>query len=95
MNPFPNLTFTAQIFKEGRQYVSFNPELRVASCGKTAEIAKENLKDAIRGFMLSAHKKGTLSDILEEATLAHGSVEVSSVHNNEKTALTDGLFSGC
>ena len=42
---FPKLTFTAQIFREGRQYVSFNPELRVASCGKTADIAKEKLKD--------------------------------------------------
>lgn len=63
----PQLTFTAQIFKEGKQYVSFNPELRVASCGATSLKAKENLKDAIRGFMLSAHKKGTLGDILEEA----------------------------
>lgn len=63
----PKLTFTAQIFLEGRQYVSFNPELRVASCGATPEKAKNNLKDAIRGFMLSAHKKGTLADILEEA----------------------------
>lgn len=64
---FPKLTFTAQVFREGRQYVSFNPELRVASCGRTAEDAKHNLKDAIRGFLLSAYKKGTLSDILEEA----------------------------
>lgn len=64
---FPTLTFTAQILKEGRQYVSFNPELRVASCGNTAEKAKKNLRDAIRGFILSAHKKGTLHDILEEA----------------------------
>jgi len=31
---FPKLTFTAQIFKEGKQY-SFNPELRAASRGKT------------------------------------------------------------
>ncbi|PIQ68009.1 MAG: hypothetical protein COV91_06380 [Candidatus Taylorbacteria bacterium CG11_big_fil_rev_8_21_14_0_20_46_11] len=63
----PKLTFTAQVFREGKQYVSFNPELRVASCGKTPDIAKKNLKDAIRGFILSARKKGTLSDILEEA----------------------------
>jgi predicted RNase H-like HicB family nuclease len=67
MNSFPKLTFTVQIFKEGRQFVSFNPELRVASCGKTVEIARENLKDAIRGFLLSARKKGTFSEILEEA----------------------------
>lgn len=63
----PTLTFTAQIFREGKQYVSFNPELRVASCGTTPDKAKDNLRDAIRGFLLSANKKGTLSDILEEA----------------------------
>ncbi|MEK7208179.1 MAG: hypothetical protein AAB699_01360 [Patescibacteria group bacterium] len=63
----PALTFTAQVFREGRQYVSFNPELRVASCGKTPEHAKANLRDAIRGFLLSAYKKGTLAEILEEA----------------------------
>lgn len=63
----PKLTFTAQIFREGKQYVSFNPELRVASCGPTPDKAKSNLQDAIRGFLLSAHKKGALSDILEEA----------------------------
>ncbi len=61
------LTFTVQVFREGKQYISFNPELRVASCGKTADEAKKNLPDAIRGFLLSARKKGTLADILEEA----------------------------
>ncbi len=63
----PKLTFTAQIFREGRQYVSFNPELRVASCGSSQEKARDNLKDAIRGFLFSAFKKGTLASILEEA----------------------------
>lgn len=63
----PKLTFTVQIFREGKKYISFNPELRVASCGKTLDEAKNNLPDAIRGFLLSAHKKGTLADILEEA----------------------------
>lgn len=67
MTTFSRLTFTAQIFREGKQYVSFNPELRVASCGSTPLKAKKNLKDAIRGFLLSAHKKDTSHDILEEA----------------------------
>ncbi len=40
-SPLPQLTFTAQIFKEGKQYVSFNPELRVASCGSTSLKAKK------------------------------------------------------
>ena len=41
----PKLTFTVQVFREGKQYVSFNPELRVASCGKTLEEAKNFLRD--------------------------------------------------
>lgn len=63
----PQLTFTVQVFKEGRAYVSYNPELKVASCGNTLEEAKVNLQDAIRGFFKSAQKLGTLDAILEEA----------------------------
>ncbi len=62
-----DLTFTIQIFKENRQYVSFNPELEVASCGDTPEEAKENLRSAIRGFILTAQKMNTLDTILEQA----------------------------
>jgi len=61
------LTFTVQVFKEGRSYVSYNPELKVASCGDTVDKAKDNLRDAIRGFMKSAQKLGTMEEILEEA----------------------------
>lgn len=61
------LTFTAQVFKEGKQYVSFNPELEVASCGDTPEEAKQQLRVAIRGFLTTALKHGTLDQILEEA----------------------------
>ncbi len=65
--PLPNLTFTVQVFKEGKAYVSYNPELKVASCGDTIEEAKDNLRDAMRGFIKSAKKMGTLGEILEEA----------------------------
>ena len=61
------LTFTTHIFKEGRQYVSFNPELEVASCGDTPVEAKENLKKAIKGFVSVAREKGTLNSILKQA----------------------------
>ena len=61
------LTFTVQIFREGKQYVSFNPELEVASCGNTPEHARRNLRDAIVGFIAVAEEQGTLNDILEEA----------------------------
>ncbi|OHA89116.1 MAG: hypothetical protein A3C70_02250 [Candidatus Zambryskibacteria bacterium RIFCSPHIGHO2_02_FULL_43_14] len=62
-----NLTFTTQVFREGKQYVSFNPELEVASCGKTPQEAKEKLREAIAGFITVALKRGTLDSILEQA----------------------------
>ena len=61
------LTFTAHIVKEGKQYVSFNPELEVASCGDTPVEAKANLKKAIIGFVSVAKEKGTLNSILRQA----------------------------
>lgn len=64
---FPNITFTVHVFREGRVFVAHNPELNVSSCGDTVEEAKKNLKDAVRGFLKSAHKMGTLKNILEDA----------------------------
>ncbi len=64
---FPHLTFTIQIFREGKLFVAYNPELDVSSCGPTLEKAKINIKDAISGFLKSAAKMGTLREILEEA----------------------------
>ena len=61
------LTFTVQVFKEGKQYVSFNPELEVASCGYTPQEAKDMLRKAIRVFLKAAGRQGTLDTILEEA----------------------------
>lgn len=61
------LTFTTQVFREGKQYVSYNPELEVASCGDSPEEAKENLREAIEGFVAVAAENGTLDDILEAA----------------------------
>ena len=67
MKAFPHLTFTIQIFREGKLFVAYNPELDVSSCGSTLEKAKMNIKDAIRGFLKSSAKMGTLNEILEEA----------------------------
>lgn len=47
--------------------MAHNPELNVSSCGSTVEEARKNLGDAIRGFLKSAAKMDTLSEILEEA----------------------------
>ncbi len=66
-----NLTFTVQVFKEGRNFVSYNPELKVASCGKSIDEAKDNLKEAISGFLKSAQKMNTLEKIMEEAGFSY------------------------
>ncbi|HRJ30189.1 MAG TPA: type II toxin-antitoxin system HicB family antitoxin [Cyclobacteriaceae bacterium] len=42
--------FTAVIEREGDGYVSFCPELDIASQGNTVEEASENLKEAIELF---------------------------------------------
>ena len=61
------LEFTNQIFKEGKTYVAYSPELDVSSCGQTVDEARKNLKEALLGFLESAHDRGTLEEILAEA----------------------------
>jgi len=62
-----DIQFTVQIFKEGRLYVAYTPELDVSSCGGTQAKAKVNLLEAVRLFLEEADKMGTLRQILEEA----------------------------
>ena len=61
------INFTSEIWKEGNAYVAYSPELDVSSCGKTIGEAKENLLEAVEGFLEEAEKMGTLRIILEEA----------------------------
>lgn len=60
------LFLTSKTWKEGKHYVAYNPELEVASQGKTLEEAEEMLKKAVSLFIKTAKKIGTLSHILEE-----------------------------
>jgi predicted RNase H-like HicB family nuclease len=62
-----DLAFTVQIFKEGDAFVAHVPELDVSSCGDTADLARRNVQDAVRGFLDTAREMGTLTEILEEA----------------------------
>lgn len=61
------LFLTSKIWKEGKHYLAYNPELDVASQGKTPENAQEMLKDAISLFIETAKDMGTLNSILSEA----------------------------
>ena len=60
------LFLTSKIWKEGKYYVAYNPELEVASQGKTLEEADKMLKEAVDLFIGTAKKIGTLKQVLEE-----------------------------
>lgn len=61
------IDFTSQIWKEDNMFVSYNPELKVSSCGNTIAKAKKNLKQAVELFIETTEKMGTLNEILEES----------------------------
>ncbi len=62
-----SLEFDMIVFREGKAFVAYSPELDVSSCGNTFEQARENLKTAVRLFLEEAEKMGTLEDILSES----------------------------
>ena len=68
-----DIQFTTHIFKEGKQYVAYTPELDVSSCGGTEHKASENLLEAVQLFLEEAGKMGTLEQILDEAGSPHHS----------------------
>ena len=63
------IRLTEEIWKEGNMYVSYCPELDVASCGEDVEQAKKNLMEAIIINIEETKKLGTLEQFLEESGL--------------------------
>jgi hypothetical protein len=61
------IEFTSQVFKEGKMYVAYTPELDLSSCATTQTKAQKNLIEAVRLFLEESEKKGSLSQILREA----------------------------
>ncbi len=61
------ITFTIQVFKEGKFLVAHAPELDVSSQGESVEAAKAHLREAVEAFLEEAQRMGTLTDLLEEA----------------------------
>jgi hypothetical protein len=62
-----DIEFTSQIFKEGKTYLAYAPELDVSTCGITQRKAEKSLLEAVRLFLEEAEKMGTLGQILEES----------------------------
>src|SRR3990170_2056878 len=69
--PTMKLPLTIKVFYEGTSkdapWVSYNPELDVASCGPTEKKARENLKEAIDIVLSGAKEDGNLKELLKSA----------------------------
>ena len=63
------IRLTEEIWKEGNMYVSYCPELDVASCGEDVQQAKKNLLEAITINVEATKKIGTFERFLEECGL--------------------------
>ena len=61
------LKLTEELWKEGNMYVSYCPELDIASCGETVDQAKKNLGEVILINLEEAHRIGSLEKLLQEA----------------------------
>ena len=61
---------TEEIWKEGNMYVSYCPELDMASCGESLEESKKNLKEVISINFVECRKMGTLNQLLQDAGFA-------------------------
>jgi hypothetical protein len=66
-NQMSDITLTTQVWKEGRAYVAYTPELDVSSCGHTLAQARKALREAVHLFADEAARSGVLGDILKEA----------------------------
>jgi len=69
------MKLTAVIEREGDGYVSFCPELDVASQGETIESARDNLREALELFFESASPEEVKQRLREEVFITQ--VEIS------------------
>ncbi len=63
------IRLTEEIWKEGNMYVSYCPELDVASCGEDVEQAKKNLVGSIIINIEETKTLGTPAPFLEDSGL--------------------------
>jgi predicted RNase H-like HicB family nuclease len=67
MRMIHDIEYTAQIWKEGDQFVAHAMPLDVMSSGSSPEVARKALDEAVHLFLVTATDMGTLEDILQEA----------------------------
>jgi predicted RNase H-like HicB family nuclease len=70
------IKLTEELWKEGNMYVSYCPELDIASCGETIEQAKKNLQQTISITIAETKKMGTFDQFLQEAGFSESQNDV-------------------
>ena len=70
------IRLTEEIWKEGNMYVSYCPELDIASCGEDVQQAKKNLLEAIIINIEETKKMGTFEQFLEDSGLEEISTDI-------------------
>ncbi len=73
------IRITEEIWKEGNMYVSYCPELDIASCGEDVYEAKKNLMETIIINIEETKKVGTFDQFIEDCGLEEIHAEILSV----------------
>ncbi len=72
------IRLTEEIWKEGNMYVSYCPELDIASCGEDVHQAKKNLIEAILINIEELKKIGTFEQFIEDCGLEEINTDILS-----------------
>ena len=72
------IRLTEEIWKEGNMYVSYCPELDIASCGDGVQQAKKNLIEAILINIEETKKVGTFERFIEDCGLEEINTDILS-----------------
>ena len=67
MKYIQDIEFNIEVWKEGKTFVSYVPQLDLASCGETVDKARKNIREALELYFEETEKMGTLKQVLEES----------------------------
>lgn len=58
---------TTKVWREGKHYIAYTPELDIASQGKTSEHAEKRLREAVAILIEETKRRGTLAEVMRTA----------------------------
>lgn len=61
------ILLTTKIWREGKHFIAYTPELDVASQGKTQSHAERRLREAVALFLEETKRLGTFGEVMRRA----------------------------